>query len=100
MKFSDLTRIVTIDKTAVPVSVGDTVWWFAGGQLDNIPASALVLSFCEDNMINLSYNSGVGSRLVSETGVCLIGDERLSNAHHNKRGAWCPRGTWTLLNLK
>jgi hypothetical protein len=99
LKISELTRKFPIDNMLVDVTVGDTVWWFAGAQLNNLPAVATILSFCEDNMINLSYNSTVGSRLVTELGVCLIGDDRLKNVHNRKRGAWCPRGTWTALEL-
>jgi hypothetical protein len=102
LKYTDLCREITVEQGTPPVSVaiGDTVWWFTEAQLNNTPAVAFVVSFCEDNMIDLQYTTGVGNRLVTEKGVCLIGDERLKNVHNRKRGAWCPRATWKLLELK
>lgn len=100
MKCSDLTRVVTFDDTDVSVSIGDIVWWFSENQIQNLPHAAMVVKLGDDNMVDLSYNAVVGSRLVTESGVCMVGDSRLANANYRKRGSWCPRGTWSILNLK
>jgi hypothetical protein len=100
MKTTEICREVTIDGIKIPVSIGDTVWWFMENQLNNIPAVAIVIQFSEDNMIDLARYTSPGSRLTAEVGVCLLDDPRLSNANYRKRGSWCPRGMWSSLNLK
>lgn len=100
MKQSDLIRQFIIEDQPVVVAIGDVVWYFNENQLNTMPHVAQVVAFGEDNMVDLTYNATIGSRLVPVQGVCLVGDERLKNANYRKRGSWIPRGAFTCLNLK
>lgn len=100
MKLSDLIRQFVIDQNPITVAIGDTVWFFNENQTDSMPHVATVTAFGEDNMVDLTYNAVIGSRLVPAQGVCLVGDERLNNANYRKRGSWIPRGAFPSLNLK
>jgi hypothetical protein len=99
VKASQLTRTVVIDNTEVTVAIGDPIWWFNQAQMD-IPAPAFIVSFAEDNMVNLTYINHVGARLTNLSGVCLLGDSKLDNKNYRSKGCWCPRGMWTALGLK
>jgi hypothetical protein len=102
MKLNQIHRSYTIDDTEVHVTLGDTVFWFAQDQKNNVPAVAIVTAFCQDNMVDLAYVAPLGSSapLKALNGVCLITDERLSNPNYRKRGSWCPRGSWSALEIK
>ena len=100
MRLTDLIREFNIDGTPWTVAIGDVVWLFNENQLDAMPHVATVTAFGEDNMVDLTYNAVVGSRLVPVQGVCLVGDERLNNVNYRKRGSWIPRGAFPSLNLK
>lgn len=103
MKPTELVRQYTIGDNSSPhtVWIGDTVWWFAQDEVNGVPAPATVLALCEDNMVNLSYLSVVGSgRQVVVTGVCLHGDERLSNKNYRDKGSWLPRTAFGVLPIK
>jgi hypothetical protein len=100
VRLTDLIREFNIDGTPWTVAIGDVVWLFNENQLDAMPHVATVTAFGEDNMVDLTYNAVVGSRLVPVQGVCLVGDERLSNVNYRKRGSWIPRGAFPSLNLK
>jgi hypothetical protein len=103
MKSSELVRQYDIGESSPPHTVwlGDTVWWFAQNETSGVPAPATVLAFCEDNMVNLSYLSVVGTgKQVVITGVCLVGDERLGNNNYRKNGSWLPRTAFGVLPIK
>jgi hypothetical protein len=103
MKSSELVRQYDIGENSPPHTVwlGDTVWWFAQNETSGVPAPATVLAFCEDNMVNLSYLSVVGTgKQVVITGVCLVGDERLGNNNYRKNGSWLPRTAFGVLPIK
>lgn len=100
MKTRDLIRELVIDEVPVQVSIGDTVWFFGQAQTSNVPLPASISAFGEDNMVNITYQQPLTGRSIAVEGVCLCGDPRLKNPNYNKRGAWCPRGTWSFLSLK
>lgn len=100
MKIRDLVRDVVVEEVNMQVSIGDVVWWFGQAQTSDLPLPATVVMFGEDNMVNLTYQQPHTGRSVAIEGVCLCGDPRLKNPNYNKRGAWCPRGTWSFLGLK
>ena len=100
MKTTDITKSVTVDGHQTPVTLGDTVWWFAEAQTQSRPSAALVIELSDDNQVTLAYIPVKGSRLTQMTGVCLMGDKRLSNANFRKQGCWCPRALWDSLKLK
>lgn len=103
MKSTELVRQYNISENSSPHTVwlGDTVWWFAQNETGGVPAPATVLAFCEDNMVNLSYLSVVGTgKQVVISGVCLVGDERLGNNNYRKNGSWLPRTAFGVLPIK
>lgn len=99
MEAKQLMRTVKIDGVDVTVAIGDPVWWFNQAQMD-VPAPAVIVSFAEDNMVNLAYINHIGAKFTNLSGVCLIGDTKLDNKNYREKGCWSPRGLWTALNLK
>lgn len=96
----DLVRSVVLDEQTVEVAMGDSVWYFGAAQINQCPVPATVMAFGEDEMIDLVYTEPSIGKPVVLKGICMVGDRKLDNMVHRKRGAWCPRGTWTCLNLK
>ena len=99
-RIDELVREITIGDEKAVVAVGDTIWWFQMNAIDKVPIIATLLRFCEDNKVDLAYHSSAGTRLVNVTGVCLMSDLDLNNPNHRKKGSWCPRICWTMLNIK
>lgn len=101
MKTRDIVRQVVIDQNPHTVWIGDTVWWCAQGQTDNVPAVATVTDFCGDDMVDLTYITPHSTgKLQVLKGVCLLGDERLKNQNYRSKGAWLPRTAFAMLQIK
>jgi hypothetical protein len=96
----DLVRSVTLDGTEIQLALGETVWYFGAAQTSDRPIPATVQSFGEDNMVDLVYHEQATGRPQIVKGLCMLTDPRLENMVFRKRGAWCPRGVWTCLEIK
>ena len=96
----DLVRSVILDGTEVTLALGETVWYFGAAQVSDRPIPATIQAFGEDNMVDLVYHEQATAKPMTARGICMLTDPRLENMVHKKRGAWCPRGTWTCLDVK
>lgn len=104
LKVSSLIQDVKIGEEVAYVTLGDHVWFFANNQTQSIPHVAVILRFAEDKMVDLAYypitGTGVSAKLIHATGVCLVGSPLLDNKNNAKRGSWCPRQGWKVLDIK
>lgn len=81
----------------VPVTLGDVVWYFWRGDIKATPSIAMVNELCDQGQLHLTVWDKAANLWLTKTGVCLHGDERLSNPNVLQRGVWLPRGLWPQL---
>lgn len=91
--------VVLPDKSVqqVPVTLGDTVWYFWRGDTKARPSIAMVNDLCDQGQLNLTVWDKAANTWVSKTGVCIHGDVRLTNPNVLQRGVWLPRAMWPQL---
>ena len=100
MLLKDLVRKVTMDDLEVVLSLGDVVWFFGAAQVSDKPIPAQIQAFGEDNMVDLIYHEQNTGKAFVAKGICMLTDPKLDKDVHRKKGAWCPRGTWSCLEVK
>jgi len=96
----DLIRTVKLDDVEIHISLGETVWYFGAAQISDKPIPATIQSFGEDNMVDLLYHEQSTGKPMLLRGICMETDPRLANMVHKKKGSWCPRGSWSFLEIK
>lgn len=96
----DLVRKVTLDDVEVTLALGEVVFYFGAAQVSDRPIPATIQAFGEDNMVDLIYHEQSTGKPQVARGLCMLTDPRLENMVHKKRGAWCPRGCWSCLEIK
>lgn len=79
---------------SVPVTLGDAVWYFHRGDMTARPSVATVVELCDQGQVSLTVWDQGTSSWMSKTGVCIFGDERLTNVNVLNRGVWLPRALW------
>lgn len=78
----------------VRITLGDSVWYFHRGDLSARPNVATVTELCDQGQVCLSVWDPTTGGWVPRTGVCILGDERLTNINVLHRGVWTPRALW------
>ena len=73
------------------VRLGDTVWFFAGCNMQSVPQCGTVTLISEDNMVDIAIQNVQLLRRVSEMGVCLVGSPKLEAKVHRDKGCWIPQ---------